>query len=149
MEHRNPTEGGTRQASENHRTLASDGIALDCIAAWKREADDYANKGIAAEAVSTLNRCALELEAAIRSDEERVVSLQDASRICGYSADHLGVLLRQGKLANYARSGAPRLRVCELPRKAGRLTPPRSDAKMRWQIAREIANPKWSGDAQA
>ncbi len=35
-----------------------------------------------------------------------------------YSADHLGRLVREGKLPNAGREGAPRIRLQDLPRKA-------------------------------
>lgn len=59
-----------------------------------------------------------ELERALTESETELVSLAEAARISGYSADHLGRLVRDGKLANLGRPQAPRVRTRDLPRKA-------------------------------
>lgn len=61
---------------------------------------------------------ATELEEALGSGDSRLVGLTEAGRISGYSADHLGRLIRQGKLTSHGRPNAPRVRVSDLPRKA-------------------------------
>jgi hypothetical protein len=47
-----------------------------------------------------------------------LLSLQRAAAESGYSADHLGRLLRDGKLANAGRVNSPRIRRGDLPIKA-------------------------------
>jgi len=54
-----------------------------------------------------------------REETGRLLKLSDASRICGYTADHLRVLIRSGKLADYGRPHAPLVRRDELPLKPG------------------------------
>lgn len=80
-----------------------------------------------------------ELRTADASDDE-LLSLTDAASRCGYSADHLGALVREGKLANHGRKNAPRVRLSELPRKPGALTTTPMRANVRMQIAREVAH---------
>ncbi len=43
------------------------------------------------------------------------LSLTEAAARSGYSAPHLGRLLRAGKIPNAGRPGAPRIRVADLP----------------------------------
>ncbi len=43
------------------------------------------------------------------------LSLTEAAARSGYSAPHLGRLLRAGKIPNAGRPGAPRMRVADLP----------------------------------
>ena len=50
--------------------------------------------------------------------DETTYSLVEASRESGYSADHLGRLVRDGKIPNAGRPGAPRIALKDLPRKA-------------------------------
>lgn len=45
-------------------------------------------------------------------------NLVDASKLCGYSADYLGRLVREGKISNHGRPNAPRVRLSECPQKA-------------------------------
>lgn len=63
-------------------------------------------------------RCAKELEEALREEGDRLLTLQEASRISGYSADHLGRAVREGKVPNAGRYRAPRIRLRDLPKKA-------------------------------
>lgn len=85
-----------------------------------------------------------------REEGDDLLTLTDAAEECGYSADHLGALVRSGKLANYGRKLAPRVKASELPRKARSLTLGQSRANVRVQIAREVAHsaPR-RGNAQA
>jgi hypothetical protein len=60
---------------------------------------------------------AAELEAALRAQEDELINLTEGARISGYTADHLGRLVRNGALQNLGRSNAPRVRRGDLPRK--------------------------------
>lgn len=52
--------------------------------------------------------------------ENEPLSLTRASMESGYSADHLGRLVREGKLTNVGRRNAPKVRRADLPRKPSR-----------------------------
>lgn len=64
---------------------------------------------------------AAELEAALATHDSGLVCLTEAAQLSGYSADHLGRLLREGKIPNGGRRGAPLIRRCDVPTR-----PPRS-----------------------
>ena len=64
-----------------------------------------------------LESCAAELEATLRERDETTLSLTEAARESGYSADHLGRLVRDGRIPNAGRPGAPRIARSHLPRK--------------------------------
>ncbi len=51
------------------------------------------------------------------SGNEPAVSLAEASRQSAYSADHLGELIRSGRLENHGRRHAPAVRLSECPKK--------------------------------
>lgn len=68
---------------------------------------------------------AAELEAALQEHDSEPVTLTEAARISGYSADHLGRLVRKGVIRNCGAPNAPKLRRGDLPRK---LTLPRASA---------------------
>ena len=49
------------------------------------------------------------------------VNLTEAANRSGYTRQHLSHLIKKGRLHNYGRHGAPRVRPEELPRKLGYL----------------------------
>ena len=48
---------------------------------------------------------------------ESSMSLSEAARRTGYSSDHLGRLIREGKVHNAGRKGSPRIRLGDLPKR--------------------------------
>jgi len=64
-----------------------------------------------------------------RQDNGRLMKLSEASLACGYTADHLRVLIRAGKLADYGRPHAPLVRLDELPKKPGHTAPALTQAR--------------------
>ena len=88
---------------------------------WRRRAKALRRYASESPAVA-LERCAAELEDTIRERDETTFSLVEAARESGYSADHLGRLVRDGRIPNAGRLGAPRIARRDLPRKAQ--TPP-------------------------
>lgn len=85
------------------------------------EAREFALESIA----RALEWSADQVEAALRTEADRVLTLKQASDISGYDRDHLARLIREGKLPNAGRKGAPRIRASDVPRK-----PTRSGASM-------------------
>ena len=85
-----------------------------------------------------------DLDATLRAEHSVALSLRDAAQLSGYSADHLGRLLRAGTLPNVGRPHAPKIRIADLPRKASApealadLTSARAVTKSRVQIARSV-----------
>ncbi|MFL5561148.1 MAG: hypothetical protein ACJ79K_06715 [Gemmatimonadaceae bacterium] len=65
-----------------------------------------------------LDALARELVEAVELENEQPLTLRDASKYSGYSEDHLGRLVRHGKLENVGRPGAPRVRRRNVPKKA-------------------------------
>ena len=86
-------------------------------AAWRRRAKALRRYGSESPAVA-LERCAEELDATLVERDDITYSLVEAARESGYSADHLGRLVRDGKIPNAGRRGAPRIARRDLPRKA-------------------------------
>ena len=63
-------------------------------------------------------KCASELEEALSEEGDRLLTLREAAEMSGYSADHLGRAVREGKIPNAGRHRAPRIRLRDLPKKA-------------------------------
>ena len=84
---------------------------------WRRRAGTIRQYGGEAPA-QALEACATELEAAVRRKDRTVLTLNEAAMATGYSASHLGRLVRDGTIPNAGRPGAPRIALRHLPRKA-------------------------------
>ena len=83
---------------------------------WRIQAKTLRQYGGETPAVA-LEACAAQLEAMLRERGKTTLSLTDAARESGYSADHLGRLVRDGRIPNAGRPGAPRIALSHLPRK--------------------------------
>jgi hypothetical protein len=89
---------------------------LDLPHTWRDAAADRRRFG--PDPVATaLDVCAKELEAALQHDEDVPLTLAQAAAESGYSEDHLGRRVREGKIPNAGRPNAPRVRRADLPRK--------------------------------
>jgi hypothetical protein len=86
-------------------------------AEWRAQAEGLRQFGADAQA-KAVDRCANHLEEAFRQTEAEQLTLQDAAEESGYSADHLGRLVREGKIPNAGRPSAPRISRRDLPIKA-------------------------------
>ena len=56
-----------------------------------------------------------QLERALQEQDERLLNLQEAADLSGYSADHLGRLVRDEAIPNAGHPGAPRIARRDLP----------------------------------
>ncbi len=66
----------------------------------------------------TLEWCARQLEEALREQDDRLLNLKEAAQLSGYTADHLGRMVRDGEIPNAGRSNAPKIQPRDLPKKA-------------------------------
>ena len=85
--------------------------------AWRRQAKTFRRYGGQTPAVA-LDRYAADFEATLRERDETTLSVVEAAKESGYSADHLGRLGRDGKIPNAGRPGAPRIARRHRPRNA-------------------------------
>ena len=90
--------------------------------------------------------CADELEAAVAVWGDELFTLEEAERETGYTADALGRLIREGKIPNGGKTGSPRIRRRDLPRKPGRQNGRcRSDGLDLEQIVASVVNSSKGG----
>lgn len=97
---------------------------------WREKAELFRQHGHEATA-RTYEVCSAELEAAVRDGAQELLDLKEAARVSGYSPDHLGRLVRDGKIPNAGRRNAPKIRRADLPRRPDQVTAPtkNSDAE--------------------
>lgn len=119
-----------------HEVEVSSPAELPAI--WRARAEVLAENGADGQA-RAVKRCAEQLELALNGQTEELVTIAEAARAKGYTPDHVARLLRQHKLANHGRPGAPRVRLSELPCKPGFLPPVSRQTHLVGATCREIA----------
>ncbi len=126
-----------RKAARKSKPASVEGLPAD----WRRQAKSLRRYGGETPAVA-IERCADDLEATLRERDETTLSLVEAARESGYSRDHLGRLVRDGKIPNAGRPNAPRIARRHLPRKAPAALPlaeePRPRERSNAQIVQSI-----------
>ena len=104
--------------SDRPRTDAVPRLA-DLSQNWRRRAEEL--RPFAEPAARAFKMAADELEEALDAEGDELVTITEAARRSGFSPDHLGRLVRDGKVPNRGRPHAPRIRLADVPRKAGAL----------------------------
>ncbi len=87
------------------------------LAKWSTEADAMRRREATVNGAGVLAEVLADFMAVQASQAEAVLSLSEAAFRSGYSVEHLGRLIRDGRLPNAGRRGAPRIRGADLPRK--------------------------------
>jgi hypothetical protein len=83
---------------------------------WRQQAALFRQHGHEATA-RAYELCSGELEAALQAAQNQLLDLQEAAVESGYSSDHLGRLVREGRIPNAGRRNAPKIRRADLPRR--------------------------------
>ena len=110
-------------------------LPADLPRAWLKLAEQQ--ERLRADAQATILRfCAEELTQALAKENHEALTLQQAADESGYSPDHLGRLVREGKIPNAGRPNAPRIARRDLPQKAGVEAPRSRHHLSRQQIVR-------------
>lgn len=87
---------------------------------WQARRDELRRLHALVDGAVLCDELLAELDRLTDSAASEALSLTRAAAESGYSADHLGRLVREGKLANVGRPNAPRVRRADLPRKPAR-----------------------------
>ena len=113
---------------------------LDLANEWRARAATFREYAAESQAVA-LERCAAQLEEEVRERQETHLTLHEAAELSGYSTDHLGRLVREGKIPNAGRPKAPRIARRDLPRKTGPVAGPSDIGEIdRTQLVRSAIN---------
>ncbi len=111
-------------------------LPADLPPSWFQLAEQQEKLGAPAQAC-TLRFCAGELERALEDHRGETLNLQQAAEESGYSADHLGRLVREGTIPNAGRHGAPRIARRDLPIKPPSPEPPVAKREPRRETTNE------------
>ena len=109
----------------------------ELVGYWRTHATEI--ESYAPHAAGAFHRAADQLEQALNQTALEALTLEQAATESGYSADHLGRLLREKKIPNAGRTHAPRILRRDLPRKLGGLTSRRADLHLVGADPRQVA----------
>lgn len=93
-------------------------IHTEVVALWTARRDELRKLGAIVDGARLCDEFLADLAALAAS--EGFVTLTEAARHTGYTADSLSRMIREGKLTNHGRKHAPRVRVSECPWKSVR-----------------------------
>ena len=99
---------------------------------WRGQAETLRAYG-ANGAATAVEQCATDLEEALDRLSSETLTLGEAADATGYSADHIGRMVREGTIPNVGRKGAPRVRRSDLPNKRKRRVAPVAERSQRGQ----------------
>jgi hypothetical protein len=89
--------------------------AVDLVTRWESRRGELARLHAQVDGAALVEEFLSDLERL--AGEEPAASLAEASRLSGNLADHLGKLIRSGRLPNHGRKHAPAVRISECPKK--------------------------------
>ena len=85
---------------------------------WRLRQAEFARFGATVSGAAVVGEMLDELREELRSAGNAPLTLEQAAQRSGYSRDHIGRLLRSGRLENVGSRGRPRVRASDLPLKA-------------------------------
>jgi hypothetical protein len=112
---------------------------VELLAKWTAQAEEMRRRASLVSGAALCEEFVADLRSLAEGEEAVTLNLQQAARESGYSADHLGRLVRAGQIPNAGRPNAPRIRRRDLPRKAGALPPASPEITLVGATPRQIA----------
>lgn len=84
-------------------------------ARWSAQREAFRCSGALVDGARVIDLFLNDLANVNQSEADELLTLRAAASWCGYSVEHLARLIRQGRLPNAGRKGAPRIRMRDLP----------------------------------
>ncbi len=93
------------------------------LAKWTAEAEAMHRRGVMVNGAGLCNEILTDFQTVMTTQVGSVLSLPEAAARSGYTVEHLGRMVREGRIPNAGRKGSPRIRSADLPRKPPALVP--------------------------
>lgn len=107
--------------------------SVDLVSKWTAKREDWSRFKAQVDGVAVCDELLEDIAAVIATSQNTVLTLRKAAEVSGYSEDHLGRQVLQGKIPNAGRKGSPRIKAGDLPRRivrnGPRLYDPITDAR--------------------
>ncbi len=82
---------------------------------WTSRRDDFQALGVLVDGARICDEVLVDFGKVLETESNAALTLGEAAARSGYSAGHLGRLVRQGKIPNAGHPRSPRVRVVDLP----------------------------------
>ncbi len=82
---------------------------------WTSRRDDFQALGVLVDGARICDEVLVDFGKVLETKSNAALTLGEAAARSGYSAGHLGRLVRQGKIPNAGQPRSPRVRVVDLP----------------------------------
>lgn len=86
---------------------------------WQQKRQDFERLDVTVRGATLIDELLADVQQVTSNRDDEFLNLSQAAIACGYTADHIGRLVRVKKLRNHGRPNAPRVRRGDLPQKAG------------------------------
>lgn len=93
----------------------------EILARWEARKAEWGRLHVQVDGEAVAEQVLSDIEALLSARDEQVLTLTAASKISGYSVDHLSRLVRAGTIRNAGRKSAPRIARHDLPLRPLRL----------------------------
>lgn len=110
----------------------------DIIARWEARLAEWRQFKSQVDGAKVCEEVLEDFRAWQDAEENQLISLTDAARSSGYSREHLGRLVREGKIANHGSVQRPLVRRADLPTKPGHLPGSEEDDEFTTSSKRQI-----------
>ena len=94
--------------------------ASEILARWRDRREEWGRFDSRVDGSRLCDEVLADLEAIQKIGQGELLDLHEAALHSGYSREHLGRLIREGKIPNAGTKGAPRIVRGDLPRKPAR-----------------------------
>lgn len=108
------------------------------FAKWSADAETLRRHGALVKGAELCDELLADVSAMLDSEGKELLTVAEAARRSGYSADHLGRLVRLGSIPNAGRMNAPRIRTSDLPRKSPKFAAGPSRGDLQGASTRQI-----------
>ena len=90
----------------------------EMITSWSIRRDEMRRLKASVDGETICDQLLRDLEEVSTASGGAIMTLSEAAKESGYTVEHLGRLIRSGKLQNAGRKGAPRVFMSDLPRRS-------------------------------
>jgi hypothetical protein len=138
----------TGPSSGRDRSQPSARTRQEFLSFWRAEAATLKAFSAMVDPERLIDAVLADAEAVWQSEDHDVLTLTEAAEESGYSAGHLGRLVRDGVIANAGRPNAPKIRRTDVPRKAAQLPQARRTSKIGGVTPTQIARAVVTSDRE-